>query len=47
MTKRTLSVKCRSLMVRKSHKKTIVAIAHKMLRLIFLILNRQQPYLDR
>ena len=26
---------------------TIVAIAHKMLRLIFLILNRRQPYLDQ
>ena len=47
MTKSTLSAKYRSLMVRKSHKKTIVAIAHKMLRLIFLILNRRQPYLDQ
>ena len=47
MTKSTLSSKYRSLMVRKSHKKTIVAIAHKMLRLIFLILSRQQPYLDQ
>ena len=47
MTKSTLAAKYRSLMVRKSHKKTIVAIAHKMLRLIFLILSRQQPYLDQ
>ena len=47
MTKSTLSAKYRSLMVRKSHKKTIAAIAHKMLRLIFLILNRRQPYLDQ
>ena len=47
MTKSTLSAKYRSLMVRKSHKKSIVAIAHKMLRLIFLILNRRQPYLDQ
>ncbi len=47
MTKSTLASKYRSLMVRKSHKKTIVAIAHKMLRLIFLILNRRQPYLDQ
>ena len=46
MTKRTLSSKYRSLMLRKSHKKAIVAIAHKMLRLIFLILSRQ-PYLDQ
>lgn len=47
MTKSTLASKYRSLMVRKSHKKTIVAIAHKMLRLIFLILSRRQPYLDQ
>ena len=47
MTKSTLSAKYRSLMVRKSHKKTIVAIAHKMLRLIFLILNRRVPYIDQ
>ena len=47
MTKSTLSAKYRSLMVRKSHKKTIVALAHKMLRLIFLILNRRVPYLDQ
>ena len=47
MTKSTLASKYRSLMVRKSHKKTIVAIAHKMLRLIFLILNRREPYLDQ
>ena len=47
MTKSTLSAKYRSLMVRKSHKKTIVALAHKMLRLIFLILNRRVPYIDQ
>lgn len=47
MTKSTLSSKYRSLMVRKSHKKTIVAIAHKMLRLIFLILDRRVPYHDQ
>lgn len=47
MTKSTLAAKYRSLMVRKSHKKTIVALAHKMLRLIFVILDRRQPYIDR
>ena len=46
-TKSTLAAKYRSLMVRKSHKKSIVAIAHKMLRLIFLILNRRVPYIDQ
>lgn len=47
MTKSTLAAKYRSLMVRKSHEKTIVALAHKMLRLIFVILSRGQPYIDR
>ena len=30
-------------MVRKSHKKAIVAVAHKMIRLIYVLLTRQQP----
>lgn len=46
MTKSTLASKYRSLMVRKSHKKSIVAIAHKMIRLIFILLDRRQPYID-
>jgi transposase len=47
MTKSTLAAKYKSLMVRKSHKKTIVAIAHKMIRLIYVLLTRKQPYLDQ
>jgi len=47
MTKSTLAAKYRSLMVRKSHKKAIVAVAHKMIRLIFLMLTRRQPYIDQ
>jgi len=47
MTKSTLAAKYRSLMVRKSHKKAIVAIAHKMIRVIYLLLTRKQPYLDQ
>jgi transposase len=47
MTKSTLAAKYRSLIVRKSHKKAIVAIAHKMIRLIFLMLSRRQPYIDQ
>jgi len=47
MTKSTLASKYRSLMVRKSHKKAIVAVAHKMIRLIFLMLTRRQPYIDQ
>jgi hypothetical protein len=35
MTKSTLAAKYRSLMVRKSHKKSIMAVAHKMIRLIY------------
>lgn len=46
MTKSSLAAKYRSLMVRKSHKKAIVAVAHKMIRLIFLLLQRRQPYID-
>ena len=34
LTKSTLAAKYRSLMVRKSHRKAIVAVAHKMIRLI-------------
>ncbi len=47
MTKSTLASKYKSLMVRKSHKKAIVAIAHKMVRLIYILLSRRQPYLDQ
>jgi transposase len=47
MTKSTLAAKYRSLMVRKSHKKSIVAVAHKMIRLIYILLSRRQPYLDQ
>jgi transposase len=47
MTKSTLAAKYRSLMVRKSHKKSIIAVAHKMIRLIFLMLSRRQPYIDQ
>ncbi len=47
MTKSTLAGKYRSLMVRKSHKKAIVALAHKMIRLIYILLSRRQPYIDQ
>ena len=46
MTKSSLAAKYKSLMVRKTHKKTIVAIAHKMIRLIYLLLTRKQAYRD-
>lgn len=46
---RTLSVfreKYRSLVVRRGHKKAIVAIAHKMIRTIYFMLTRRQTYHD-
>lgn len=46
MTKSSLAAKYKSLMVRKTHKKAIVAIAHKMIRLIYLLLARKEPYRD-
>lgn len=47
MTRSTLAAKYKSLMVRKSHKKSIVAIAHKMIRLIYILLTRREPYIDQ
>jgi transposase len=47
MTKSTLAAKYRSLKARKSHKKAIIAVAHKMIRLIFVMLSRRQPYIDQ
>ena len=47
MTKSSLAAKYRSLRVRKSHKKAIVAVAHKMIRLIYVLLTRKQAYLDQ
>ena len=45
-TKSDLAAKYRNLKVRKSHKKCIVAIAHKMIRLIYFMLSRREPYRD-
>ena len=47
MTKSSLASKYRSLMVLKSHKKSIVSLAHKMIRLIYGLLTRKQAYLDQ
>jgi len=47
VTRSTLAAKYKSLMVRKSHKKAIVALAHKMIRLIYVLLSRREPYLDQ
>jgi transposase len=45
-TKSSLAAKYRSLMARKSHKKAIVAIAHKLIRIIYFMLSRHEPYRD-
>jgi transposase len=46
MTKSSLAAKYKSLMVRKTHKKAIVAVAHKMIRLIYLLLTRKMAFHD-
>ena len=46
MTKSTLASKYKALKVRKSHKKCIVAIAHKLIRIIYFMLSRAEPYRD-
>ena len=45
-TKSLLAAKYKTLKVRKSHNKVIVALAHKMIRLIYLLLTRRVPYRD-
>jgi len=45
-TKSVFADKYRSLVVRRGHKKTIVALAHKLIRTIFFLLTRRQPYRD-
>ncbi len=39
--------KFQALNIRKGHKKAIVALAHKMLRIIFAILKNHTPYQDQ
>lgn len=46
MTKSSLAAKYKALMVRKPHKKAIVAVAHKMIRTIYLMLSRRLAYHD-
>jgi transposase len=45
-TKSSLAAKYRSLRTRTGHKKSIVAIAHKMIRLIYILLSRDTAYRD-
>ena len=38
--------KDQSLVIRRGHKKAIVALAHKLIRTIYVILSRREPYRD-
>jgi len=39
--------KFQALVMRRGYKRAIVAIAHKLLRTMFVMLQRHQPYRDR
>ena len=43
-TRCSLKVKFESLSARKGYKKSVVALAHKMLRIIYAMLSKNQPY---
>jgi transposase len=45
-TKSVFHAKYDSLVIRRGHKKAIIALAHKLLRTIFFVLSRRQPYRD-
>ncbi|MHB9100128.1 MAG: IS110 family RNA-guided transposase [Sulfuricella sp.] len=45
-TKSVFQSKFQSLVVRRGHKRSIVALAHKLLRTIFFMLNRREHYRD-
>jgi len=45
-TKSVFAAKYQSLVLRRGHKKTIVALAHKLVRTLFFLLTRRQPYRD-
>jgi transposase len=46
-TRCALKAKFDSLAIRKGNKKSIIALAHKMLRIIYAVLSKAQPYHDR
>lgn len=45
-TKSVFASKYQSLVIRRGHKKAIVALAHKLIRTIYVILARREPYRD-
>jgi transposase len=46
MSTSSLASRFKSWLVRKTYKKAIVALAHKMLRLIYAMLSKREPYRD-
>jgi transposase len=45
-TKTVFQAKYNSLVIRRGHKKTIIALAHKLIRTIYFVLVRRRPYRD-
>lgn len=45
-TKSQFQGKYNSLKIRRGHKRSLVAIAHKLIRVIYTLLKRRQPYVD-
>ncbi|MBF0468628.1 MAG: IS110 family transposase [Desulfamplus sp.] len=45
-TKSQFKGQYQSLVIRRGHKRTIVAVGHKLLRVIFSMLKKNQPYYD-
>ena len=45
-TKTVFASKYQGLVIRRGHKKAIVALAHKLIRTIYVILSRREPYRD-
>jgi hypothetical protein len=46
LTKTVFRAKCDSLVICRGHKKTIIALAHKLIRTIYFVLARRKPYRD-
>ena len=45
-TKSQFKGKYQSLVIRKGHKRSLIAIAHKLIRVIYTLLKRRKPYID-
>jgi hypothetical protein len=41
-----LRSKYQALVIRRGHKRSIIAIGHKLLRVVYTVLKEQQPYRD-